>query len=518
MTALRAALFAAALGFASWSGALISPALAQGGPAGFEVTTHDADILEIRFHNMPLKGVHADAAQNALALDFVSGVDGAAFDRLSTSLPDWISLAYANYDSGVIRASRPVTFLTRNESDGFSLRLVASAPAAMVQAPLGPVALRGYVDDGGDPPPRQPIAALMPGDPPPPLGNAFARYDSYGAMRGYAELELAVGRANPFWESAYAQAAIQSDSAIALGTEYHSYHGGDTVIASHAPVKITLADGVSIIGSLDDTDAGADNVRQANGSFATNSHINLFSGALGFGLALNPDTLFTLEALEGNDITGGRVTGFAGSPDSFWQLDGAYHKPDMDTPQTIAARAFTDQVVLGTSQHIGYGIWASLDGRAVNYGIHGDSSVARTAGWDANLRWAADLGPLLAGISYDGHGEYLVDNEIFSGAAPTPYVPLSLRTMETHAVTASLSSLLWGDTLWLDLYGGYVDDRYAKGGGIYGGALRYRPAPGVDIALGARHSNVSLIEGETGAETSAGLSFTLRFDGPSNYF
>jgi hypothetical protein len=175
---LRAALFAAALGFASWSGALISPALAQGGPAGFEVTTHDADMLEIRFHNMPLKGVHADAAQNALALDFVSGVDGGAFDRLAASLPDWISLAYANYDSGVIRASRPVTFLTRNESDGFSLRLVASAPAAMVQAPLGPVALRGYVDDGGDPPPRQPIAALMPGDPPPPLGNAFARYDS----------------------------------------------------------------------------------------------------------------------------------------------------------------------------------------------------------------------------------------------------------------------------------------------------------------------------------------------------
>jgi hypothetical protein len=90
--------------------------------------------------------------------------------------------------------------------------------------------------------------------------------------------------------------------------------------------------------------------------------------------------------------------------------------------------------------------------------------------------------------------------------------------METHAITGSLSSLLWGDTLWLDLYGGYVNDRYASDGGIYGGAIRYRPAPGVDIALGARHSNVSLIEGETGAETSAGLSFTLGFEGPSRYF
>jgi hypothetical protein len=37
----------------------------------------------------------------------------------------------------------------------------------------------------------------------------------------------------------------------------------------------------------------------------------------------------------------------------------------------------------------------------------------------------------------------------------------------------------------------------------------------VDIALGARHSNVSLLQGETGAQTSAGLTFTLGFDGPS---
>jgi len=108
-----------------------------------------------------------------------------------------------------------------------------------------------------------------------------------------------------------------------------------------------------------------------------------------------------------------------------------------------------------------------------------------------------------------------VDKTTFNGAAPTPYVPLSLRSMETHAVTGSLSSLLWGDTLWLDLYGGYVNDRYASDGGIYGAAIRYRPAPGMDLALGARHSNVSLQQGETGAETSAGLTFSLGFDGPS---
>jgi hypothetical protein len=158
ITVFQAALFAVTL--------LTGPALAQGAPSGFEVTAHDANMMEIRFHNMPLKGVHADAAQNALALDFLNGVDGAAFDRLAAAMPGWISMAYANYDSGVIRAAWPVTFLTRNESDGFSLRLVANAPGPMVQAPPDTVPLRGTVDGG-----------------PPPAPDAFARSDSYGAMR-----------------------------------------------------------------------------------------------------------------------------------------------------------------------------------------------------------------------------------------------------------------------------------------------------------------------------------------------
>jgi hypothetical protein len=494
------------------SGVLLAaaPAAAQGGPAGFEVTAHDANVLEIRFHNMPLKAVHADAAQNALALDFVNGVDGSAFDRIAAAMPDWVSMAYANYDSGVIRASRPVTFLTRNESDGFSLRMVARGPAPMVAAPPGPVALRRPMD--GSPPPMQQPLYAGPQAPPP---NGFARYNAYGAMRNYDELELPVNRSDRYWENAYGRAAIQSNSEIGLGSEYHTYHSGDAVIASHAHMKIMLADGVSIIGSVDDTDASADKVREPGGAFATNTHTNLLDGSLGFALDLLPDSEATLEALEGNNITGVKFTGYRGDPDSFWQVALTYHQPDMDTPETIANRASRDQLVFGTGQHLGYGIWASLAAQGDNYGVLGNASVAKTAGWNGSLRWSADLGPLLAGIAYDGHGEYLVDNASFTGAAPTPYVPLSLRNMETHAVTGSLSSLLWGDTLWLDLYGGYINDRYASDGALYGGALRYRPAPGVDIALGARHSNVSLVQGETGAQTSAGLTFTLGFDGPS---
>jgi hypothetical protein len=507
---------ATALGASLIAGTILAPsaALAQGGPASFEVVNRDPNNLEIRFHNMPLKGVHADAGQNALAVDFLTGVDGSAFDRLSGSMPDWISMAYVNYDSGVIRASRPVTFLTRAESDGFSLRMVAAGPPPMVAAPPGPVALRGYVD-GGPPPPMAPV----PAGPPPAQGDMFARYNAYGALRGYDELELAVNRSDAYWQQAYARAAIQSNSEAELGSEYHIYHSGDQVIASHAHAKITLADGVSIVGSLDDTDADGTQTREPGGAFAANTHINLLSGALGLGWDPTPDSAMTIEALQGNKITGAKFSGYMGDPDSFWQADFAWQKADLDTPQTIANRAFTDRVVLGTGQHLGWGFWASLAAHGDNYGVHGNSSVAKTAGWDASLRWSTDLGPVLAGLAYDGHGDYLVNNLTFKGSAPSPYVPLSLRNMETHAVTGSVSSLLWGDTLWLDLYGGYIVDRYASDGGIYGGALRYRPAPGVDIALGARHSNVSFMQGETGAETSAGLTFTLGFDGPSlGYF
>ena len=50
------------------TGFLAAPALAQGAPpqAGFQIVTRDPSTLEIRFRNMPLKGVHADAQQNAL--------------------------------------------------------------------------------------------------------------------------------------------------------------------------------------------------------------------------------------------------------------------------------------------------------------------------------------------------------------------------------------------------------------------------------------------------------------------
>lgn len=243
-------------------------------------------------------------------------------------------------------------------------------------------------------------------------------------------------------------------------------------------------------------------------------------GALGLGFETAGDSAITVQALEGNSVTGGRFTGYVGDPNSFWQVDMAYHKPNLDTPEALPARGFTDQIVLGTGQRLGWGIWASLAGHGTNYGMHGDASTGKTAGWDFNLRWSADLGGIvLAGLSYDGHGDYVMASETRTGAAPSPYIPFGLRDLETHAATGSLSALMLGNSTWLDLYGGWIDDRYTTNGAIYGGAIRFRPAPGFDIALGARHSNVSWMQGEKGAETTAGISLTLGFDGPSlDYF
>ena len=52
--------------------------MAQGyrGPA-YQVVSNDANGLEIRFHGVGLRGVHADDSQNALAIDFQQPVDGA---------------------------------------------------------------------------------------------------------------------------------------------------------------------------------------------------------------------------------------------------------------------------------------------------------------------------------------------------------------------------------------------------------------------------------------------------------
>jgi hypothetical protein len=91
-------------------------------PASFAIVSQ-APVLEVRFRGVVLRAARGE--QNQIALDFAAPVDAALFDRLQQAVPGWIVVAYGSYDNAVINASRPVEFLTRNEDDGFSLRLVA---------------------------------------------------------------------------------------------------------------------------------------------------------------------------------------------------------------------------------------------------------------------------------------------------------------------------------------------------------------------------------------------------------
>lgn len=101
----------------------------------YQVVGEDQNGLEIVFRGLPLRAVRADDSQNALSMDFQAPVNAAIFEQLPRDLPRWITMAYASFDNGVIRATRPVTFLTRREPDGFSLRIVARGPVAEPPAP-----------------------------------------------------------------------------------------------------------------------------------------------------------------------------------------------------------------------------------------------------------------------------------------------------------------------------------------------------------------------------------------------
>lgn len=511
----RLGAFAALLALA----ALVSPASAQA--PYFQIAGQDSAGVEIRFHGVPLRAVHADDSQNALSLDFQTPVDGAVFDRLASAVPQWINMAYANYDNGVIRSPRPVTFLTRGEPDGFSLRIVArdSAPPQPMAQNAPPPQMRGQYDSYGapgpmpyGPPPGQPMPY---GVPPAPAYAGFHSYGAYGALRDYEAQELAVRRANPILLLAYGRAAMQSDSGFGAHSEFNWYSSRDLMVSTDLTAKYTLMPGVAFVGTLNYTSVNGNNVRSPTGTIVSPTYTDLLTGHGGLAFEMGADTELKLEASEGNNVTGGKLSFYTGTPTGYIAFTGDYHTPYMDTPTAVWNRADRDQATLAWATQLGWGLWASAAGHYTNYGIHGDSQVADTAGWDGNLRWTADGLPwgLLAGISYDGFGEYRLDYETRPGAAPTPYVPLGIRNIENHAITASLSTTLW-QGFWFSAYGGWVKDRYSTDGLLAGLDIHYTPVEGLDFALGVRHSAVSYTQGETGRQTTAGLNLTVGFGDP----
>jgi hypothetical protein len=487
-----------------------APSWAQEAPS-YQIVSNDPNALEVRFHGLPLRGVHADDSQNALSIDFQQQVDGSLFDRLPRDTPQWVSMAYANFDNGVIRSPRPVTFLTRNEVDGFSLRIVPrSGPAPMVaQNVPPPPPMRGPIG----PVQQQLYPAPAPYVPPQEAYGGFHTYGEYAQLRAYEAQELAIRRGDPMWQLAYGRAAMQSGSGLGIRNETSWYHGGDLMIASDLDAKLSFLPGMAVIGDLKWTDVRGKNVRLATGAIA-DTNKDIVTGAAGFAFELGRDSELKLEGLEGNSVTGAKLGLYSGQPNGFGYIDVNFHQPYVETPTAVNNRADTDNVTVGYSQQLWYGLWGSVAGHYTRYGVHGDADVARTAGWDANLRWnTAVWDGLLAGISYDGHGEYLTENDLRTGAAPTPFVPLGIRNMENHAVTLNLSSAL-GDGFWFAAYAGWVTDRFASNGILAGMDLHYTPTDGMDLALGVRQSAVSYTQGESGNQLTAGLNLTVGMGAP----
>lgn len=499
---LGAALFAALLGPV--------PAAAQNFPS-YEVISRDQNGLELRFHGVPMKAVHADDSQNALSIDFQQPVDGAVFDRLAGDQPQWIAMAYANYDNGMIRATRPVTFLTRQESDGFSLKIV---PRGAVQAgpppPSAPLALRGPVPDGYGPPPGYPPQAAYGPAPGPgngaPLPASFARSDSFGAARNYYGLQLAVDRGDRGIQSLFDDANALGDSEVHIGSESREWDNGDRVVTSHFGARLALGGGLSLIGSLDDSDVASSRTTTPSGTAAPIG-LNILTGEGGFAYNLWDGGEVRGLVTTGNGILGGRLETVAAAPDGYWLAQLGYHEVDTDTPLALANHAAKDEAVVGFGQRFAYGIWGALNGHYNRFELPTTDNAVSTAGWNGNIRWNYDFGWMLAGLSYDGRGDYITDSTA-AGLSE-----LGIHNMEVHAGSLSLSGSLW-DGLWLDVFGGYAGDRYANEGMFEGASLRYTPTPGLNLEVGVRRSMVSFEQGELGPETAAGLRLTLGFGGP----
>ena len=500
-----------------------SPAYQAPAYRGYQIVRNDPNVLEIRFRGMGLRGVHADDSQNALAIDFQQPVDGAMFERLTADAPLWISMSICNFDNGVIRGTRPVTFLTRAEADGFSLRMVPRAGAPSTQMPQSPMTQSPVAQAAPPPllPPPPPMRGgyteqrvWPPQEPVPPATTAgFHTPGEYAALRAYEAQELAIRRGDPMWQLAYGRAAMASDSGLSLRNETSWYHGGDRMIATDLDAKFSFMPGMALVGDAKWTNVHGVNTRLANGNLANTSD-NIVTGAAGFAFELGRDSELKLQALGGNNLIGGGLKFYSGAPDSFGFVDVNYHQPYVATPTAVNFRADTDNATVGYTQMLMPGVWGSLAGHYTRYGVHGDADVARTAAWDASLRWDMPVwAGLLAGISYDGHGEYVTNNDLRAGVIPTPFVPLGIRDMENHAVAFNLSGFL-GDGFWFAGYAGWVVDRYASNGLLAGLDLHYMPQPGLDLALGIRQSAVSYTQGERGSQLSAGLNLTLGMGAP----
>jgi len=432
---------------------------------------------EFRIRGVSLKAVRADEAQNEVAFDFNGPVDEAAFAQLEDELPDWIDMAYAGYDNAVIRSKRPVTFLAKAESDGFSLRMIPRD--ANTDGAEG--VLRGTDDTG----PRRP--AFAPG----------------GEGRGWKLAINAATRAaaeRPFdttLRGGYDTLRTGDAGVVIVAGEYR-HSKGTSVYTSDGHLDTQVADNIRLLGDVRNVVVNTKSVRLLSGTTGP-LNVDDTSGAAGLKLGVDDGLSLSVEGLYGRSGFGGRVA--IADIGDVWQVGmrAAYHEPYTDTAEAISLKGAKDYSVLYAAGQILDGLWATGEAQGTRYAVKGDQNVARTLGWHAGLRYDIDGWPI--SLNYDGDGEYVLT------AHKVPFIPLSIRTREVHQFGGAFSDD-FGNDLWFDLYGGYAIDRYSTRGGYGGAALRYTPEPGFDIALDGRYSAVAEREGESGNVLSAGFRLT----------
>ena len=408
--------------------------------------------------------------------------------------------AYSGYDSAAIRATRPVTFMTRPEGDGFGLRLVPRQE----QPPMRP-ALRGQIDGNGAFVP----AGLQREDP----RQAFAlRGPQYGhhTRDGIAEtLRQQPMALTQGIENKAADDERGGYASLSAGWR-HPEHGD--IAKAELSAGVPVGGGLTLIGSVEDTYSHGTSVRRIDGTAPSlNEHaIAAAAGlAFSFGGVTGPGEVRG-EALWGKSGWGGRLAYAERMRGGNWGLTADYRAPYEDTLEAAGNDAYQTRAQFAVAHRIAGGLWGQAVLRATRYGVDGDDHVADTAGASASLRYLADLGGIWGGLTYEFNGDYVLDSHKYQGAWPTKFTPLAIRTYEVHALSASLSTEL-AHGFWADIYGGYAIDRYGPDGYFAGGDLRYAFAPGWALTLGGGHSQVSTRQGETGAETSAGLKLVFNW-------
>ena len=290
-----------------------------------------------------------------------------------------------------------------------------------------------------------------------------------------------IRRGDPMWQLAYGRAAMQSDSGLSLRNETNWYHGGDRMIATDLDAQaVSFLPGMALVGDAKWTDVHGVNVRLANGTIATTNQATSSPAlpALPSNWAATANS--SCKAWSAMTSTGAQAGALFRQPNSFGFVNVNYHQPYVDTPTAVDYRADTDNATIGYTQHAA--------GRACGAAWPATTPAmacmatpmwrAPPAGTPTCAGTLPIWGGLLAGISYDGHGEYRhQQRHPHRRRRPRPFVPLGIRNMENHAVTANLSSFL-GNGFWFAAYAGWVVDRYAADGLLAGLDLHYTPAAG----------------------------------------